>query len=406
MTEANPTSEGFLEPGRILSLLDTYLPGQRGGGPTQSVANLVAGLGTELDFAIITRDRDLGERRAYSGVPTRTWCRLGHARVLYLPPSGLARNVLRLVRSINHDVLYLNSAFSPYFTLVPLVYRRLNRLRRKVGVIVAPRGEFSPGALRHRPSKKRAFLRIAKIVGLYEGILWQASTHQEARDIERTIGAHLASRARIIVASDVAAEYTVHSPPPPKAAGRARFVFLSRIHPIKNLRGAIELLTLAEGEVSFDIFGPIEDRAYWRECCELLSLLPANVSAWYGGEVKHREVYDLLGSYHLLLLPTMTENFGHVIYEALSTGCPVAISDQTPWHGLAEAGAGWDLPLDARSSWRNALQQIIESDQDRFNRMSDSSVKLAREVFNPQIGIAANRRLLSAALGRSEVTGD
>ena len=46
-----------------------------------------------------------------------------------------------------------------------------------------------------------------------------------------------------------------------------------------------------------------------------------------------------------MILPTFNENYGHVILESLTAGCPVIISDQTHWLTLSEKKAGWDLSL-------------------------------------------------------------
>ena len=54
----------------------------------------------------------------------------------------------------------------------------------------------------------------------------------------------------------------------------------------------------------------------------------------------------LYATHDLLILPTQGENHGYVIQEALLSGCPVLISDRTPWRGLAALGVGADLPLE------------------------------------------------------------
>ena len=86
-------------------------------------------------------------------------------------------------RAVHYDVLYLNSAFSPRFSLLPLLLRRI-RLARPPSVIVAPRGRVLP----RRPgtqegSRSESSSALAKIIGLYDGVLWQASAAPEVRHI-------------------------------------------------------------------------------------------------------------------------------------------------------------------------------------------------------------------------------
>jgi glycosyltransferase involved in cell wall biosynthesis len=73
------------------------------------------------------------------------------------------------------------------------------------------------------------------------------------------------------------------------------------------------------------------------------------------------------------------ENFGHVILEALGAGCPVVISDQTPWSHLQEKGVGWTLPLDDLSGWRQALQSCVDMENAAFTEMSERARRFARE---------------------------
>ncbi|MNR20481.1 Glycosyl transferases group 1 [compost metagenome] len=65
----------------------------------------------------------------------------------------------------------------------------------------------------------------------------------------------------------------------------------------------------------------------------------------YKGELVPAMVVQTLARYDLFFLPTLGENFGHVIAEALGCGLPVLISDNTPWGNLTENQLGWGLPL-------------------------------------------------------------
>ena len=125
-----------------------------------------------------------------------------------------------------------------------------------------------------------------------------------------------------------------------KRTGQLRPVFLSRISPMKNLLFALKVLQGVSGDVCFDIYGPVEDLAYWKQSEEIIETLPPTVKVRYMGMVNHEEVWDVFAQHDLLFLPTFGENFCHVIREALSAGCPVLISDQTPWRSFAGMWCG------------------------------------------------------------------
>ena len=124
---------------QIWIILDRYLPGYKGGGPIQSIANLVDALGEEFDFRIVTRDRDLGAAVPYPGLPAHCWIPVGKALVRYLPPGY--RSILamfQLLRNAKPRVLYLNSLFSRPYTRFPILLRRLSLV--DVGRILRPSG--------------------------------------------------------------------------------------------------------------------------------------------------------------------------------------------------------------------------------------------------------------------------
>jgi glycosyltransferase involved in cell wall biosynthesis len=167
---------------------------------------------------------------------------------------------------------------------------------------------------------------------------------------------------------------------------------------IKNLSGALRFLCGVSGEVSLEIFGPLEDREYWQECEVLIAGLPSNIEVRYCGEIDHDGVWEVFSAHELLLLPTLGENFGHVILEALASGCPVLISDRTPWRNLEAEGVGWDIPLDETDRFRAALQSCVDGDGVWFERMSSRARDFANRHASDPVIAAANRHLLEGAI--------
>ena len=183
----------------ILTFVGYYLPGYKGGGPIRTLANVVDRLGDEFQFKIITADRDFGDEKPYPKIDVNGWNRIGKADVFYMSPTRRSlKDSRKLLCSTEYDILYLNSFFSPHFTIKPLLLRRL-RLISDRPIIIAPRGEFSPGALGLKSLKKRVYLLVAKPFGLYRGVVWQASSEHEEDDIRRWFG----SDARLIIAPNL-----------------------------------------------------------------------------------------------------------------------------------------------------------------------------------------------------------
>lgn len=386
----------------ILTVSDSYLPGFKGGGPIRSLANLIEWLGDEFRFLVLTPDRDHTDSRPYDSVSRGVWQKVGKAEVMYLPPD-LLRIVSwnRLIVGIDYDLLYLNSFFST-LTVRTLLLRRKGKLR-KTPVILAPRGEFSPGALSLKGLKKRLYIAAGKRLGLFEDILWHATSDSELEHITRWMeDGEQNNYLRIAVAPNLAS--TTRSMVPAararikKKIDSVRLVFLSRIVPMKNLKTALELLADRSGSVVFDIYGPIEDPEYWQECQLIIRELPSNVQVSYKGIVNPDGVVSTFTQYHALFFPTLGENFGHVILEALTAGCLVLTSSETPWRNLASKGAGWDIPLSQPESYRQALDEIIKMDCQMFQARSEQARRLASETTTDISRVQMHRKLFVQAL--------
>src|SRR5207302_8586591 len=162
-----------------------------------------------------------------------------------------------------------------------------------------------------------------------------------------------------------------------KVKGVARFVFVSRVSPTKNLEFALRVLGTLHGEVSFDVFGPIESSTYWNSCLESAKRLCPNVALRYRGTVMPEEVGAVFAAYEFFLFPTLGENFGHSILESLAAGTPVALSDATQWHDLESRGAGWCVPLADETRWQNVLARCVAMDQAQHVKMQEAASRAA-----------------------------
>lgn len=379
----------------ILTLVEYYLPGYKGGGPIQTVSNMVEQL-KEVQFKIVTRDRDLGDTRPYESVRVNEWQRVSAAKVFYASPDRLSLvSLRRLIHKTSYDALYLQSLFSPLFTLQVLLLRKFDMIPKRP-LIIAPRGELSPGALALKKAKKQSYLSFARVLKLYNGVIWQASSGEEERDIQR----HFGDDARVVVAPNIAQKprdtLTLRLP---KEPGKLKVVFLSRVDRKKNLDGAIKMLKSVQGEVLFNIYGPVSDSAYWQECQTLLQSLPPNVTVRYQGPVGHEKVSETLVNYDLFFLPTHGENYGHAILEALVAGCPVLISDRTPWRDLEEKGVGWELPLENPEGFTRVLQQCVEMGTEAHSRLSAQAREFGMSRSSAPEVVQQNLALFRQALG-------
>lgn len=378
----------------VLVLVDHYPPAYRAGGPTRSVPMVVERLADQLDFKVVSRDRDLGDKEPFPSVRANRWTKVGRADCVYLSPFMLLPPCLwwRLRRT-GFDVMYVNSLFSISYTFWPLLLRRLGLLPRRP-VVMSPRGELDSGALSLKQTRKRAYLSLARRLGLLRNVSWHATSEHEARRIRGVIGP-----VPVMVAPAMLPTAVQPARPIPKSSGSLRVAYLARIARMKNLKFALEAVRKVSGSVTFDAYGPIEDEQYWQECRRAAEALPNNVQFTYRGVVNPREVATVLATYHLFVLPTLGENFGHAIVEALRAGCLVLISDGTPWRGLEALHAGWDLPLDL-AAFSGVVQACVDMNQEVFSRSSSAAVQFGQSIgADPAVASSYRQLFLSRVRG-------
>ena len=367
-----------------------YLPGYKGGGPIKTIANLVATTYDGIDYYLVTKDRDLGDSSPYGGINSNTWSPHGNAQVFYCSPTflGLAKGWLQVLRG-RYDIVYLNSFFSPYFSFIPLLLAKLRGHR----VVLGPRGEFSSGALALKSKKKERFIKFFKFLRLHKGVVFQASTEFEKNDIHRVLG----DDVDVFVAEDIG---LLEAPGimPPKAPDKLNLVFISRVSPMKNLLYALESLKDIKASISYEIYGPLEDADYWQQCLNVISELPPNVEVTHKGELTPDQVVPTLSQYDMFFMPTQGENYGHVIAEALCAGLPVLISDQTPWRDLEAQGIGWDLPLDDKGAFVQAIEQAHAMSADDYVDFRERVLAWAKQKFENPEAIEANKAMFEYAL--------
>ncbi len=371
---------------KVLVFIDWYLPGYKAGGPVRSCANLVAHLNDALDFYIVTRNTDYCEDQPYEGVESNAWNQVHGAHIYYLSNDKVNKAGLQeLIANTPFDVAYINGIYSPLFSILPL------RLLKKTGkpIVVAARGMFAPSAINVKKTKKKLFLAVAQLTGLYKNITFHATNIDEAVDIRKAIG-----RAQVKVAPNLPRKYDdIQRFQPNKEAGALRLVSMARIAPEKNTLYALEVLKHCKGNIQFDLYGSIYSETYWNECKAVIEQLPQNIVVQYKGSIDSSLVEETLQQYHFLWMPTRGENFGHIILESFVASIPVIISDQTPWTNLEKNKLGFDLPLNNKQPFAAAIDHCCAMDQTTYETWSNAAFMFGAAVALAEEAVTLNKQL-------------
>jgi len=348
---------------RILVVACRYHPAKNSGGPVISIDNVCTLLHDRAEFYVVALDHDVGTEKRFDDI-TPGWNQRENCSVYYLSNNDLKEGVLNsLITEVNPDFLYINSLFSYRFVIPALKCSR----RMGLPVLLAPRGQLCQNAFKKKVRKLSYLYLFRKLFG-GSMVFYQYTSDEEFHSILKYLPP---PRDRLMKLSNIP---NIKIKPPkkvPKIKGCLRIIFLSRIHSKKNLLGAIDFLMDVRGDVVFNIYGPKEDLSYWALCLDRISKLPMNVEVNYCGSIDYDSVFTIFSNHDVFLFPSFSENYGHVIAESLLSGCPVLISDQTPWSPVSDAGVGWAYSLDDRDGFIRTLNSLVLMDAGEYLAISN-----------------------------------
>ncbi len=369
--------------------VDWFEPGYKAGGPIQSSRNLALAMSGEFDVRIVCSDRDLHDDKPYEGLEPFVWHRYSeHVQVYYASPGSMGMGrIRRLIREHRPACLFVNGMFSPGYSVLPVIAGRLEGVR----TVVSPRGMLQEGSMRFKRPKKEAFLFFMRLLGVHRRTVFQATDEQERMDVMRRFPAN----GGVHVIPNLMHSGTISPFHAPKTPGILSLVFLSRVSRKKNLDFLLKVLSgiPADCRIHLTVAGQVEEPDYGRECETLIRALPPHIRVEIVGPVPNRELTDFYKRFHVFVLPTHGENFGHAILEAMLNSKPAILSDQTPWTGLEERKAGYAIPLDEEDAFEKAILHLAMTDQAEYNRWADGAFAFAAERQK------ANEQLKSRYLG-------
>lgn len=350
---------------KVLVFTNHYLPGYKAGGPIKSISNLCDELKDKVNINVVTTNHDFNDSRPYSNINFDEPVSLNGYKVTYMSKVTLLR-VKKQIETISPDIIYLNSFFSKFTRLV-LTLSYLGLINCKI--ILAPRGELSQGALSIKSRKKNTYIEFARFIKIFnDRVIFHATEENEQKEINQRFDnevfvlPNISSSLRPIDKKN-------------KVKGKLKIVFLSRISEKKNLNFALEVLykldSIDYDEIVFDIFGMQEDMSYWAVCESLMKKFK-HIKVNYKGAVQPSEVHETFESYHAFFLPTLGENYGHAIVEAMQAGVIPLISDKTPWNEIEELGIGRAINLKSTEEFKSEIFRLTAMDNETFHECSNN----------------------------------
>ena len=350
----------------ILIITDCFSPAFKAGGPVQSLNNLVDYFENKLNFKVICSNKDINDE--ILKVKHNCWIKFNDSTFVWYSRSKSFLSWIPFLKENNSNLIYVNGIYSLKYNLLPIIFKK------KSNVIIAPRGMLQTGALSSKKMKKHFYLYIIKLFGLFNNVRWHATDNQEKQDIEKWFP----KNDGVYNVPNIPKKPFAEILNPNKIENKLKLVYFSLISEKKNLHLLLEVVKNIEN-ITLDIYGPIKDKKYWAEKC--LPLLKNSSLINYKKEIEPHHVQNTLEEYDCLILLTKGENFGHAIYESLSVGRPVIISEFTPWKNLKDNKAGINVNINSVNDILNGIVYFKNMDSETFFEYCNGAHSAAKKYY-------------------------
>ncbi len=352
---------------KILHIVPTYIPAYRYGGPIYSVHGLckaLVKLGHEVHVYTtnVNGDQDsavpIGEAVDVEGV--KVWYFPSHfLRRIYYSPQ-LEKHLRKTIQGF--DLIHLHSVF-----LRPTLVGARYAQKYQIPYFLTPRGMLVKDLINRKSTLIKNFW-----IQLFE-----------KRTIAQASAIHLTSQAElsalkdfnfvlppcVVIANGVdmpqtPATATIDPFPPPHSDWKM-ILFLSRINWKKGLDRLIPAMQFIDNAY-LRIVGNDEEN-YLPTLHALTKQYQVEDKVFFHNAIYGETKSKLYQAADIFVLPSYSENFGNVILEALSYGCPVIT---TPEVGLANFIQEYDLGIVVDGSVQSiasSIQFLLEKTEKRLS---------------------------------------
>jgi glycosyltransferase involved in cell wall biosynthesis len=353
------------------------------GGPSTAIISMVRALRNEgVDASILTtsdhniyREDEMPIGRWFwkDGVPILIFPSVNSQSVLfqeYLISPALSWWLFQNIK--NYDALHVHSIFS-YSSTTSMLIARLKR----VPYIVRTIGQLNTWSLSQSRWRKMIMLFLIEKCNLMASFAIHVTSLSEKEDVQKVCKHHnilcLGLGVEISKTNQLM-KLSQHE--------ETRFIFLSRIHPKKQLDKLLEAFSIlynSYNKRSWRLFIAGDGDHKYVEHLKVLSEAKGISSCveWMG-HLGEEEKFSLMGTCDWYVLPSLSENFGLSVVEALASGLPVIISPEV---GISKIVAQSNAGLVTGSSV-SLLEALGRAMHGAPTEMREAALKLARERFS------------------------
>ena len=293
------------------------------------------------------------------------------------------RQFLNLIDDIKPDILHVNSCWEPLCSYTVFWAKSKN-----YPVVITPHGMLEPWVLAKNYWKKK----LPALLFYQKYSLKMADALVATAETEKNNLLKLGYNKNIkIVPNGVITDNTNTK----KSWKRTQTIlYVGLLRPNKGANILLEAVGLLKNQLKgYKIFiaGP-DTEGYLKTLKELSIKLNIENIVYFLGGVFGEEKWELYKQADIFILPTLNENFGIVIAEALLSGTPVITCKGAPWQGIVEHRCGWWVNRTAEDI-ANAINESLSLSEQELEAMGKRGRNYVIKRFSSNI-VAENMKQL------------
>ena len=283
----------------------------------------------------------------------------------------------------NFDIIHQHGAFLP----ISLFTKSLSK---KIKVLISPHGLFEPERLEMQSRKKVIARLLFENSNFKNSACLVACSEQEALNLE----ALNFDLPLVILPNGIEEGFLLKETSLKERAyfrkkknipeDKKVLLFISRIHPLKGLVLLLEVLSNMKYQFQRTnwllVIAGIDENNHQEELNNLVKDYGLEEIVQFVGPVFGEEKILMFDVASTFILPSMNENFGIVIIEALARGIPVITTKNTPWVDLEDFNCGWWINRKEKEITMT-LENLIKLDSSELSLMGESGKKLVKNKY-------------------------
>lgn len=246
------------------------------------------------------------------------------------------------------DILHIHGCWKIRLLLFFLLAKTIG-----VKVVISPHGMMDKNSLNQKKIKKRIALFLYQKFLLKNSDLIIVNSKLEKKNLLKQI-----SEIRKIRIIYHGVEIDKNFFPKKNIEKNLKFVFFSKIHESKNLLTLVKLWEKSIFLKKFHLYilGEIDDKIYF---LKINKLIQRNKNIKYLGSLS-KQIQKQLSKYDVFIHPSKSENFGLVIYEALSSGLFLILNKSLKKNSLKVNSFATNIKFNL-VSLNNSIKKILKN---------------------------------------------